>query len=196
MSAEARPGRRHTEPPELERPAGPARERARVHPAIDRAAAYSWRILVIVAVGVAVLWLIGQTRVAVFPVIVALFLTRALHPIAVRLRRRGWKPALAATTTLLGFVVALGLAGALIVPAIADQFSDLGPTISEAGDYHPGWGSPRGHPSGLASPSSKHLSERTDRARRGSGSYYNVKRFVPLSVFLLTLLDRLPVPVH
>ncbi|KAG2008227.1 polyadenylate-binding protein [Coprinopsis cinerea AmutBmut pab1-1] len=50
------------------------------------------------------------------------------------------------------------------------------PTISEAGDYHPGWGSPRGHPSGLASPSSKHLSERTDRARRGSGSYYNAAR--------------------
>ncbi len=120
---------------------GPPSGRGRpgVHPVIDRAAAYSWRILVIAALGVAVLWLIGQTRVAVFPVIVALFLTRALHPVAVRLRRHGWRPGLAAVTTLLGFLAVLALAGVVIVPTIAGQFSDLGPTVNEAIDHVEDW---------------------------------------------------------
>src|SRR5215203_2114709 len=61
----------------------------RVHPSIDRAAAYSWRILVIAALVVAALWLLGQLRVALFPVVVAVFLTRVLYPASCWLRQHG-----------------------------------------------------------------------------------------------------------
>ena len=50
-------------------------------PIIDRAAAYSWRLIVIGIVVVAALWLLRQARVVFFPVVVALFLARALSPV-------------------------------------------------------------------------------------------------------------------
>ncbi|KAF8221063.1 hypothetical protein L208DRAFT_1426715 [Tricholoma matsutake] len=46
------------------------------------------------------------------------------------------------------------------------------PTASEGGDSYPGWQSPRHQSSSLGSPIPGHY-ERPDRARRGSGSYYN-----------------------
>jgi polyadenylate-binding protein len=47
------------------------------------------------------------------------------------------------------------------------------PTASEGGDSYAGWQSPRHGSSSLGSPIPSHY-ERPDRARRGSGSYYNV----------------------
>lgn len=47
------------------------------------------------------------------------------------------------------------------------------PTASEGGESYAGWQSPRHPPSSLGSPIPTHY-ERPDRARRGSGSYYNV----------------------
>lgn len=49
------------------------------------------------------------------------------------------------------------------------------PTISEAGDTYGGWGSPRMHPASLSPPPKQFSELRSDRTRRGSGSYYNVR---------------------
>jgi len=48
------------------------------------------------------------------------------------------------------------------------------PTASEGGESYVGWPSPRHHPSSLGSPVGSHF-ERSERGRRGSGSYYNVR---------------------
>ena len=93
--------------------------RGRVHPVVESAAAYAWRLLVIAALVVAGLWLTDQLRVVVIPVVVAFLLTRALAPVASRLRVRGLRPGLAAIATLLAFLLlllaALAFAGATFV---------------------------------------------------------------------------------
>jgi predicted PurR-regulated permease PerM len=104
----------------------------RVAPAIDRLAAYAWRLLVIAAAGVAVLWLLGRLRVVLFPVVIAVLLTRALVPIAHNLRRRGLPNAVAAALALLTFLGLLAGVVRLIAPAVAEQFASLGPTVSDA----------------------------------------------------------------
>lgn len=109
-------------------PAGP-----RVHPRVDRLAGYSWRLLVIAATAVALLWLARQLAPVLIPATVALFLTRILTPISDRLHGR-LRPGLAAGVamlTLLAAIVGLALA---IVPPIADEAASLPATITEALD--------------------------------------------------------------
>ena len=57
------------------------------------------------------------------------------------------------------------------------------PTVSEGGESYVGWGSPRHPSSNLGSPMPSHY-ERPERARRGSGSYYNVSPFDNSTLFL------------
>jgi len=113
--------------------------RPRVHPLIDRLGATSWRLIGIGIVGLAVLWLLSRLRVVVAPILVALFLSRALAPVAAWLRRRRLKPALAAIVTMLMFFGALGGIGALIVPSLADEAESLGPTLTKAADDVEDW---------------------------------------------------------
>jgi predicted PurR-regulated permease PerM len=110
-----------------------------VHPLIERAAAYSWRLLVIAAAGLAVLWLVGQLWVVFLGLIVATFLARVLDPPAARLRSVGWPPALVAAVTLLGFLVALAATVTVLGVAIRGEVDQFGPTISEAVDDLERW---------------------------------------------------------
>lgn len=116
----------------------PAGHNTSVHPAIDRLAAYSWRLLVIAAALAGVLWVAGQIWVAFVPLVVTLFLTRILAGPAAWLRKR--LPAtLAAATALVGFLLLLFSALAGIGVAAANEFSDLGPTVSRAVDDLERW---------------------------------------------------------
>jgi predicted PurR-regulated permease PerM len=109
----------------------PAAPRGAVHPLVERAGAYSWRLLVIAAVVVGALWLIGQLQVVVLPVLVAVLLARVLIPVSDRLQRWRLPRSLAAAVAVAGFVaVVLGL-GALLVPAVAGELGELGPTASQ-----------------------------------------------------------------
>jgi predicted PurR-regulated permease PerM len=96
------------------------------------AAAYSWRLLVVGAVALAGLWLLGQLRVVVVAGIVALLLTRVVSPLVVGLRARGLRPALAATAGLLAILAAVAALVAVIGGALADELSELGPTLDDA----------------------------------------------------------------
>ena len=111
----------------------------RVHPAVDRLAAYSWRLLLIAAALAGVLWLAGQVWVVFVPLLVALFLARVLVATTAWLRARGAPPAVAAAASLVGFLVALAAAVGLIGVAVANEFADLGPTVSRAVDDMERW---------------------------------------------------------
>ena len=120
-------------------PEGRRTSGTRVHPTVDRLAAYSWRLLVIAAAGVAIVALLVRLRVVLFPVILATFLAVALTPIANLLKRRGAPPALATAVAFLFFFGSLGGVIALVVPTIADEVGDLGGTITEATDSLERW---------------------------------------------------------
>ena len=110
-----------------------------VHPVVDGLAAYSWRLLVIAAALGGSLWLAGQIWVVFVPLIVALFLARILSPPTAWLRSRGAPPALAAAAALVSFLFVLGAAFGAIGVAVANEFADLGPTVSEAVDDVERW---------------------------------------------------------
>ncbi len=129
--------------PETE-PTLPARatdrhDRPLVHPVVARGGAYAWRLIGIGIVGWALLQLLAALWVLVLTGAVALLLGRALDPVANVLRRRGLRPGLVAVTTLVGFLLVLAGIAALLVPAIVDEFSDLGPTLEESIDDLEDW---------------------------------------------------------
>jgi putative heme transporter len=116
----------------------PARPR-RVPDLVDRLAAWSWRLIVIGIVVLACLWLLRQARVVFFPIVVALFLARALSPVSSMLRRHRWRPGLAAAVSLVGFFVVLVSLMTLVVGAIADETESLEPTLTQAIDDIEEW---------------------------------------------------------
>ena len=114
-------------------------DRPLVHPVVARGGAYAWRLIGIGIVGWALLQLLAALWVLVLTGAVALLLGRALDPVANVLRRRGLRPGLVAVTTLVGFLLVLAGIAALLVPAIVDEFSDLGPTLEESIDDLEDW---------------------------------------------------------
>lgn len=104
----------------------------RVHPTVELLGAYCWWLILIGIVGWVALRFLGRITLVVYPLLVAVLLTVVLAGPAHRLRRHGWPPLLATWAVFLGFLAAVGVAGALIVPPVADESRQLGPTIDEA----------------------------------------------------------------
>lgn len=110
-----------------------------MHPTVDRVAAYSWRLLVIAAALFLILRLIGELWVVFLPLVIAVLLARVLTAPTARLRARGWRPGLAAAAVLVGFLVILTSVVGLVSVAVADQASEVGPTVSRAIDDIERW---------------------------------------------------------
>ena len=110
-----------------------------IYPVVARLGAYSWWTIGIGIVLLAVLWVMARLWVLVLAAAVAALLSRALDPPARYLRARGLPRALVAATVLLGFIVVLAGILALLVPSIASEFEDLGPTIEDAIDDVENW---------------------------------------------------------
>ena len=106
---------------------------------VDRWGVLSWRLIGIGIVVLACFWLLMRIRAVVIPVIVAVFLARALAPVSEWLRRRGWRPGFAAGAALLAFFLAIAGLAAAIAPALADEADSLGPTITAAIDDIEDW---------------------------------------------------------
>ena len=117
----------------------PAPSPLRVNRHLATVAAYSWRLLAVGLFAAAALWLIGQLLVVVVPLAVAALLTRALSPVAARLRRRGAGPALAAASVLVGFLVLVAVAVGFVGWAVAGELGELGTTLSEGLDDVTDW---------------------------------------------------------
>ena len=95
------------------------------------AAAWSWRLIVVVAGFYVLLYAAAYVAVVVVPVIVALLLAALLQPGAAALVRRGWSRSLAAFTML---VVGLGVVAGiitLVVERFSAGFNDLAGQVSE-----------------------------------------------------------------
>lgn len=105
---------------------------ARVPAQVRLAAAWSWRIVVIGVVALAVLWLLLRLATVVLPIILALFIASVLEPLAATLRRHGWPRALAATVV---FVAAVGVTAAAcwwLATAVGEEFGGIGDRIDDA----------------------------------------------------------------
>jgi predicted PurR-regulated permease PerM len=131
-------------PPEGGRPHRPA-ERIRPRPGGERpagveegvptglrtAAAWSWRLIVVLAGFWLLLYSAAYIAVVVVPVIVAVLLAALLQPGAAGLVKRGWPRSLAAATML---VVGLGVVAGIITLVINQfiaGFSDLADQVSQ-----------------------------------------------------------------
>jgi predicted PurR-regulated permease PerM len=95
------------------------------------AAAWSWRVIVVIAGFYVLLYAAAYLAVVVVPVIVALLLAALLQPGAAGLVTRGWPRSLAAATML---VVGLGVVSGiitLVVQQIATGFGDLAAQVGK-----------------------------------------------------------------
>ena len=110
-----------------------------VHPLIERAAAYSWRLIVIGIVALVGLWLLRQARVVFFPIVIALFLARVLSPVCAALRRHRWRAGFAAAVSMVGFFVLLGGILTLAIGSFADEAESIRPTLTQAIDDIEEW---------------------------------------------------------
>ncbi len=122
-------------PSTTERPRGTGS----VWPTLDKLAAYSWRLLAVALAIVALVWLTGQLLLVVVPCAVAGLVARGLWPVARAMRNRGMRPGIAATVTLLGFVVLLATVLGLAGGSIAGEVDQIGPTVTEGIDDLTDW---------------------------------------------------------
>lgn len=95
------------------------------------AAAWSWRLIAVIAGFYVLLWAASYVAVVVIPVIVALLLAALLQPGAAALARHGWPKGLAASAMLLvGLAVVAGII-TLVVERFTAGFSDLAAQVSQ-----------------------------------------------------------------
>ncbi|MFF4585836.1 AI-2E family transporter [Streptomyces sp. NPDC001388] len=97
----------------------------RTRAALRVSARVSGELLVVLVMLAVALWGLGRMWSVVWPLIVALFLTTLTWPLTRFLRRRGWRPALAASAvTVLFLLVVLGIVALIAVP-VASQSGEL-----------------------------------------------------------------------
>lgn len=109
----------------------PAGEEPIADPLVEKIAGYSWRILVILALGWVVLWLLVRLRIVVMPVIVALFLTAVLSPLAQWLKQRGWRPLAATWATMVAMIAVVAGVVTLVAPSVGDELGEVGQRVEE-----------------------------------------------------------------
>ena len=99
---------------------------------LEKAAGWSWRLLVCAAAALVVIALLWYLRVIVVPIMLALTIAPALTPIAERLRSRVKRTA-PALALLIGIAVVAGLL-AIVTSSVLAQYDELVDTVSQAVD--------------------------------------------------------------
>ncbi len=88
--------------------------------------------LILIAVGLYIVGIvIGQLWIILLPVLLALILSTVLWPPVAFLRRKGWPPALAALTVVVGALGVLTGVIALITPPVASQLENIAAAASD-----------------------------------------------------------------
>jgi predicted PurR-regulated permease PerM len=100
-------------------------QRPDVPPALRQLAAWSWRLLVVLAAAGGVLYLLILLKVIVVPVIVALFLATLLVPLVRWLERRGWRHIWAVVAVFVGAVLVIAAIIAGFIPLIGNELGTL-----------------------------------------------------------------------
>jgi putative heme transporter len=100
---------------------------------LERAASWSWRLLVCAAAALAVLAVLWYFRVVVLPTMVALTIAPALTPLAGLFRRLRLARPAAAFALIAGLAVFAGLI-AIVTTSVLAQYDDLADSVSRAVD--------------------------------------------------------------
>jgi predicted PurR-regulated permease PerM len=96
-----------------------------VPPALKIAAAYSWRILLVVAVLAVLVFMVMQFREIVVPFLVAILVGALLVPLVNFLRAKGWPRWLAIVVAMVGTLALVAGLIVLVVLQVRAGFSDL-----------------------------------------------------------------------
>lgn len=134
---------------------------------LERAAAWSWRLIVCAAAALAVLAVLWYLRVIVLPVMVALTIAPALTPVAQQFRRLRLERPAAGFALLIGFIV-VGALVAVVTTSVLAQYDDLADSLTRAVDDITDW--LEGEPFNLSLDRSEDLeSSLADSWRQASG---------------------------
>lgn len=115
------------------------RDQDRIPDWLEASAAWTWRLLLLLIAGLAVLWLLARLLVVSLPVIVAIIVATLAAPPVAALRRRGLKPAAATGIVVVGGLAAIIGLLAVLTPSFIDQLGDLGPTLADGWDAVLSW---------------------------------------------------------
>jgi predicted PurR-regulated permease PerM len=99
---------------------------------LKKAAAFSWRYLVVLAAVYITFRAVAVVKVVVLPIILGLFAASVLSPLVQRLKARGWSPAIATWGTILGLVPVVAVFVLFLVPSFADGIEPLGEALDES----------------------------------------------------------------
>ncbi|HVL26955.1 MAG TPA: AI-2E family transporter [Acidimicrobiales bacterium] len=105
---------------------------------LQAAAAWSWRLLIVLAAVCVLGYVLIRLYVVVVPVILALFLAAVLEPLVSRLARRGPRT-LAAAAVFLGTLVLLSSAVYWIGSEVAEEFEAVGQQLNAAIEDAKSW---------------------------------------------------------
>ena len=110
----------------------PARGRRPEHPPLARrGGGLSWRLLLVTAALVLVLYALSQVRLIVLPIIIALFATALLNRPTKFLRRRGLGQGLSAFVALFVAVAAITTLVVTVAPSVAGEFGQVDDRVRE-----------------------------------------------------------------
>ncbi len=112
---------------------------ASVEPLIRKAAAWAWRLLVILAAAVALLWVVQKLEIIVVPVLLALMISALLVPAVDWIDMRGLPRAAAVALVLLGGFLVFGGILAFVIVQFVYGLPDLTEQISRSIDSTRRW---------------------------------------------------------
>jgi len=98
---------------------------------LRRAAAYTWRVLLLLVAAGLVIYVLTLLRQVVLPVIAALLLAALVDPLARRLRATRLPNWAAALLVLLALILVLAAAGLIIVPQVVGQIKTVNINVAE-----------------------------------------------------------------
>ena len=98
---------------------------------LRRASAFAWRVLLLIAAAVLLVWVLIQTQTVVLPVIAALLLTAFVEPGTRRLRARRLPDWAVGLIALLAVVALFAGVGLLIVPEVVGQISQVNLNLNQ-----------------------------------------------------------------
>ena len=105
---------------------------ASVEPVVRKTAAWAWRLLVILAAAVALLWVVQKLEIIVVPVLVALLLSALLVPVVDWLDRHGMPRGGAVALVLLGGFSILGGILAFVILQFIDGLPGLTEQVTQS----------------------------------------------------------------
>lgn len=120
-------------------PAGLSLDDESVHPLVRKGAAWAWRLLVLLAAAIAVLWVFKRVELIVVPVALALILTALLLPGVDFLDRRGAPRGGAVTLVLLSGIAIVGGILTFVVSQFVSGLPDLVDQVTQSIDSARTW---------------------------------------------------------